>query len=58
MLSHTLRLNFCYLKIIRILRPYRPKIIGHIVKIIERIGVSVFLRYTINHNENEDDNEK
>ena len=33
MLSNTLRLSFCYLKIIRILYPrYHPKIIGHILK--------------------------
>ena len=32
-LSNTLRLNFSYLKIIRILHPhYHPKIIGHILK--------------------------
>ena len=32
-LSNTLRLNFCYLKIIHILHPrYHPKIIGHILK--------------------------
>ena len=33
MLSSTLRLNFCYLKIIHILHPrYHPKITGHILK--------------------------
>ena len=33
MLSNTLRLEFCYLKIIRILDPpYHPKIIRHILK--------------------------
>ena len=33
MLSNTLRLNFCYLKIIRTLHPcYHPKIMGHILK--------------------------
>ena len=33
MLRNTLRLNFCYLKIIHILHPrYYPKIIGHILK--------------------------
>ena len=33
MLSNTLRLNYCYLKIIHILNPhYYPKIIGHILK--------------------------
>ena len=34
MLSNTLRLNFCYLKIISILHPhYHPKIIGYTLKI-------------------------
>ena len=32
MLSNTLRLNFCYMKIIHILHPRYPKIIGHILK--------------------------
>ena len=32
MLSNTLRLNFCYLKIIHILHPRYPKLIGHILK--------------------------
>ena len=33
MLSNTLRLNFCYLKIIQILHPrYHPKKMGHILK--------------------------
>ena len=33
MLSITLRLDFCYLKIIHIINlPYHPKIIGHILK--------------------------
>ena len=33
MLSDTLRLNFCYLKVIHILYTrYHPKIIGHILK--------------------------
>ena len=33
MLSNTLRLNFCYLKIIHILHPrYHPKIIAYILK--------------------------
>ena len=33
MLSSTLRLNFCYLKIIHILHPrYHPEIIGHILE--------------------------
>ena len=41
MLSNTLRLNFCYLKIIHILHPrYHPKIMGHRSK---RTSVSVFI---------------
>ena len=33
MQSNTLRLNFCYLKVIQILHPhYRPKIVGHTLK--------------------------
>ena len=33
LLSNTLRLNFCYLKIIHILHPrYHPKIIGDVLK--------------------------
>ena len=33
MLSNTLRLNFCYLKIRHVLYPrYYPKIVGHILK--------------------------
>ena len=32
MLSNTLKLNFCYLKIIHILHSYHPKIIWHILK--------------------------
>ena len=33
MLSNTLRLNFCYLKVIHVLHPrYHPKIIEHILK--------------------------
>ena len=37
MLSDTLRLNFCYLKMIHILHPhYHPKLIGHILKIKQK----------------------
>ena len=33
MLSNTLRLNLCYLKVIHILNPrYHPEIMGHILK--------------------------
>ena len=37
---------------------YHPKIIGHILKISKRASVSVFIRFTINHNENGEENEK
>ena len=58
-LSNTLRLNLGYWKIIHILHPhYHPKIIGHTLKISKRTSVSVFMRFTINHNENEDEKEK
>ena len=56
MLSNTLRENFCYLKIIHILRPhYHPKTIGY--KISKR-SVSFLMKYKINDNENGDENEK
>ena len=55
MLNKTLRLNFCYLKIIHILHPgYHPKIIGHIPE-NKQENKYVFI-HTINHNENEDEN--
>ena len=54
---NTLRLNFCNLKIILILHPhYHPKIIGHILK--NKQNNKYVCIHTINHNENEDDNEK
>ena len=47
MLSNTLRLNFCYLKIIHILHPhYHPKIIGHILKNKQK-NKGVFIHETI-----------
>ena len=59
MLSNTLRLNFCYLKIIHILYPrYHPKIIGHMLKNKEKKVSLYSYDYTINLNENEDENEK
>ena len=63
MLSNTLRLNFCYLKIIHILYPlYHPIIRGHILKDkIASVKKQVCLYswdYTINHNRNEDKNQK
>ena len=58
MLGNTLRLNFCYLKIIHILHSrYRPKIIGHILKNKQKNKcVCISWDYTVN--ENEDENEK
>ena len=60
MLSKTLRLNFCYLKNISIIHPrYYPKITGKFLKIKPKSFFSVSsLGYMINHNENEDGNEK
>ena len=60
MLSNTLRLNFCYLKIIHILHPrYHPKIIGDILKKEAKEHLCLYSwDYRINHNENEDENEK
>ena len=52
-LSDTLRLNFCYLKMIFFLNPhYHPKIIGDIQGRLFKWG------YTINNNGNKDENEK
>ena len=58
-LSNTLRLNFCYLKIIRSQNPrYHPKTIGDILKMYEK-QVRLFKRgYMINGNKNEAENEK
>ena len=51
-----MRLNFWYLKIIHILY---PKIIGLILKNEQRKQVCLYSwDYTINYNENEDENEK
>ena len=63
MLTNTPRLTFCYLKIIHILHPrYHPKIIGHILtnkqKEKKKKGCLHSGDYTINHNENEDENER
>ena len=48
MLNNTLRLNFCYLKVIHILHPrYHPKIIGHILENKQNnkwTSVSVFVK--------------
>ena len=62
MLSNTLRLNFCYLKIIRFFfhSGYYPKIIRDILKNVQKItSVYMFKQYyMINYNENEAENEK
>ena len=53
MLSNTLRLNFYYLEIIHILHPhYQPKVLGYIVNSKQNC------LFSINYNENGDDNEK
>ena len=57
MLNNTLRLNWCYLKIIHILHPrHHPKIIWHILK--NKQASLYSWDYAISHNENEDENEK
>ena len=60
MLSNALRLNFCCLKIIHIVHlRYHSDIIGHLLKNKQMNKVCLYSRdYTINHNENEDENEK
>ena len=56
MLSNTLSLNLSYLKIIPILHPrYQTKTMEHILK--NKVGIYSW-HYTINHDENEDENEK
>ena len=58
MLSNTLRLNFCYLKIIHILHShYHPKIIIYILKNKQKDKSVCIHDYTINRNENEDEND-
>ena len=58
MLSNTLTLNVCYLKVIHFLQPryYSKIIIGHILKNKQKNKCVCI--YTINHNENENENEK
>ena len=47
-LSNTLRLNFCYLKIIRFLYPrYHPKIIGNTLKNVQKTSTPVKWVYMI-----------
>ena len=56
MLNNTQRLNFCYLKIIHILHPrYHPKMAGHILK--NKQKNKCVYTHTINHHENEDENQ-
>ena len=44
-LSSALRLNFCFLKIIRLFHPwYHPKIVGHILKTCMKPSVSVLMK--------------
>ena len=58
MLSNSVRLNFCYLKIFHILHPcYYPKIM-HILKNKQKNKCPYSSDYMINYNENEDENEK
>ena len=55
---NTLRLNFCFLKIIRILPPhYYPKAVGHILIVSKCVCVRE-ITLLINHNEHADENEK
>ena len=58
--GNTLRLNFCYLKIIHILHPrYHPKIIGYTVKNKQNnklVCIHEIVRF--NNNGNEDQREK
>ena len=61
MLSNTLRLGFCYLKILHILHlHYHPKIIEHILKNKQQnkcVCIHEVIPF-INRNENEDENDK
>ena len=58
--NNTLRLSFCYLKIIHSPHPrYHPKIIDVILKIYKKTQVCLLKRgYMINDNKNEAENEK
>ena len=57
MVSNTLRLNFCYLKIIDILHSrYHPTIIGHILKNKQKnkcVCINEIIRLIVIENENE-----
>ena len=59
MLSNTLRLNFWHPKMIGILHPHYLTITGYILKNKQKNKhVCYSWDYAINHNENEDENEK
>ena len=60
MLSNTLRLNLCYLKIFHIFHShYHPKIIVHTLKKYAKEYVYLYsCDYTSNQDENEEENEK
>ena len=59
MVRKALRLNFYYWKIIRFLHlPYHLKILGYILKNVQKNGMSALRNCVINHNENENNNEK
>ena len=58
-LSNTLRLNFCYLKIMHFVHPrYHSKIIGDIIKNVQKQVPLFKCGYMINDIENEAENEK
>ena len=58
-LSNSLRLNCHFLKIIRFLHPrYYPKILGDILKNVQKHRRLFWWGYMINDNENEAENEK
>ena len=60
MLTNTVRVNFSYMKAIHIIHlHYHPKIIGYLLKNKQKNQACPYSwDYTINHNENEDENEK
>ena len=57
-LSNTLRLNFSYSKIIRFLHTCYPKIIGDILKNVQKQARLFKRGYMIDNNENKIENEK
>ena len=55
MISNTLGWTFANLKLFTILHGrYHPKVIGNILKNKQK-NIKLYIDYTINHNENEDD---